>query len=166
MFVEVFYTNLTHKPRWHSCIWVTTHFTPFHFSLPFWKDDLNCTSGTEFPATWASFFLCQKKKKKIKSAHWKADQYCLCWHFCRHLYFAYPIHFNGSNFPLFCQLLMKYHLQHFHLDLPSGINLSGSRTQPTKIIKPKKRQTLINSNMKSNSAAVMSQYRAVRTLHK
>lgn len=64
-----------------------------------------------------------------------------------------------------CQVLMKYHLQRFRSGLPTGINLSGSRTQPTKIIKPKKRQTLINSNMKSNSAAVMSQYGAARTHH-
>lgn len=85
-------------PRIRSYIRITnTHFTQFHVSLCAGKEDLNCASGTEFPSTWASFFLCQKKK--IKSAHCKADQYCLCWQFCRHLYFAYPIHFNVSNFP-------------------------------------------------------------------
>lgn len=131
-----------------------------------WKEDLNCTSGTKFPSTRASFLLCQKKKK-IKSAHCKADQSCLCWQFCRHLYFAYPIHFNVSNFlPVlpapneisFAAFSLGFALRHQPFRQQNA-------TQPTKIIKPKKSQTLINSNMKSNSAAVMSQYRAARTHH-
>lgn len=116
------------------------------------------------------FLVSEEKKNQISALQSRSVVFMLA--VLSPSLFCLPYTFQCLQFPPphphppFCQLLMKYHLQHFHLDSPSGVNLFRQQNAADKNNKtPKKKQTLINSNMKFNSAAVMSQYRAARTHH-